>query len=225
MCYLRTSTSPRPLSTGSQATVLLIALACAIAIGWIAGSKVVGIVLVVCAIAGNRFLVSRFRSEGQGTPDQPEKAACDRVRAVFKANPEWSGRLYRTPNGLRVLVTHRPFEPSDPDVKECFELLGVDPVYQRMCLKQQCFRARLTAKPWRAGIRDHIRPQPGIWPVAPIHMPLRQVWIEKYEAVAASYAACAFLETLGVESIHPSVAPVLALHDALSKAIDGLPIA
>lgn len=205
--------------------VFLAALLAAIAVGWFMSSKAVGFILVFCAIAGSRFLVSLLRRGEQGKADQLEKAACDRVRAVFRVNPEWGGRVYRTPNGLRVLVTHRPFEPGDPDVQECFELLGADPVYQKMCFKQQCFRARLTAKPWRAGIGDHMRPQPGIWPVASEHMPLRQAWVEKYEAASSSYAACAYLESLGAESVHPAVAPVLELHDVLSKAGAGLPIA
>ncbi len=154
-----------------------------------------------------------------------EAAARARVERFAGEHPEWAFRVYRTPAGLRVLVTHRPFDPNEPAVRELFAALGVDPVYARMCLNQQCFRARVSPKPWRIGIDHHIRPRPGVWPVRPERLPERQAWIGDYEATAETFAACEFVEAVGSGIVHPEVARVVKLHDELSRATSGLPIA
>jgi hypothetical protein len=137
--------------------------------------------------------------------------------------PDWAVRLYRTPAGLRLLATHRPFDPDEPAVRAFFADIGADPVYVRMCLNQQCFRARVSPKPWRIGIGRHMRG--GTWPVPPERMATRTEWIDAYEAAAVGYAACEFLETVGSGVVHPAVAPVVKLHDDLSRATSGRPIA
>lgn len=154
-----------------------------------------------------------------------EQQARSRVQAYARRHPEAGLRLYRTPAGLRVALTHRPFDPGESSVDECFEALGVDPLYARMCQRQHCFRARVSAKPWRIGIQQHMRPRPGVWPVAPERLPLRRAWVQAYEAKAQSFAACRWVETLGEAAIHPTVAPVLEWHDALCRATQGLPLA
>ncbi|MDR3299937.1 MAG: hypothetical protein LBU43_08040, partial [Candidatus Accumulibacter sp.] len=95
------------------------------------------------------------------------KSALAKIRRFAQLHSDWNFRIYRTPMGLRVLVTHRPFNPSEPEVEQCFKAFDSDRMYQLMCLKQQCFRARVSAKPWRIGISDHMKPRPGTWPVAP----------------------------------------------------------
>jgi hypothetical protein len=94
-----------------------------------------------------------------------------------------------------------------------------------MCLNQQCFRARVSPKPWRIGIDRHIRPQPGVWPVRPERLPERQAWVEAYEVAADGFAACELIDTIGSGVVHPEVARVVRLHDELSRATGGLPIA
>lgn len=154
-----------------------------------------------------------------------EQQARQRVQAYASLRPEAGLRLYRTPAGLRVLLTHRLFDPNEPAVDECFKVLGVDPLYARMCRHQHCFRARVSAKPWRIGIQQHLRPRPGVWPVAPERLRLRQAWVQAYEAKAQGFAACRWVETLGASAVHLDVAPVLAWHDTLSRATQGLPLA
>jgi hypothetical protein len=176
--------------------------------------------LLLCIFVGSvwRPLWRRFRGE-------PEDAARRRVEHYLMRNPNWSVRLYRTPAGLRVLAMHQPFAPGDPAVADCFRALGADPIYSRMCLNQQCFRARVTAKPWRIGIGHHMRPQPGVWPVAPERIALREAWIAEYEAAAPAFAACRFIETLGSGVSHAETRRVQELHDELSRANSSLPIA
>jgi len=154
-----------------------------------------------------------------------ERLAMEKVDRFVATRPGWNLRIYRTPNGLRLLAAHRKFEPSDPEVAECFEALASDPIYRLMCLKQQCFRARVSPKPWRIGLADHLRPRPGVWPVKPEHMPARREWIARYEEASKAFSSCAFLETKGNGPVDPGVVPVMEWHDELCRAESGLPTA
>jgi hypothetical protein len=126
---------------------------------------------------------------------------------------------------MRVLAMHRTFDPAEPAVAECFNALGADPLYVAMCLNQKCFRARVSAKPWRIGVAGHIRPRPGVWPVAPERLPERTAWVQAYEAVAKGFAACKLIGTAGHGAVDSAVAPVQALHDDLCQATSALPAA
>jgi hypothetical protein len=148
-----------------------------------------------------------------------EQIARKRLMAFLSSNLTWNLRLYRTPAGYRVLVTHQPFEAGDEAVKDFFSAVQADPVYVRMCLNQRCFRARLTAKPWRIGISTHMRPRPGVWPVRPNAIPDRNEWIAQYEGIAEKFAACRYVESLGSGVTDDSLEGVVELHDRESRAL------
>ena len=158
---------------------------------------------------------------------QDEPHALARIRAFVRMNRGWGGRIYRSPAGLRVLFTHRPFDPLEPETRACFTALGADPAYQRLCAQQRCFRARVSAKPWRAGVRAHLPPS-GTgrgWPVPPRHARQRQDWVAEYEKTASAFAACHFIEAVGSPHIDPAIQPTLDWHDTLSRAHSALPLA
>ena len=119
---------------------------------------------------------------------------------------------------------HKTFSPDDPEVAQFFEALGTDRVYVRMCQNQKCFRARVSPKPWRIGIPDHMRPRPGVWPVAPERMEMRTRWVEKYEKAAGGFASCRFVAALGSRATSPQTKAVQELHDQLSRAQSELPM-
>lgn len=133
--------------------------------------------------------------------------------------------LYETPAGLRLLALHRTFDPVAPATQALLAELQSDPVYAQMCRLQACFRARLSAKPWRIGIRKHQPPRSGLWPVQPSRRAERAAWVAHYEQVAVGFAACRFLGEFGDAPVHPRAAAVQRLHDELSRARSGLPIA
>ncbi len=169
--------------------------------------------------AGNR---RRYLAEGS-----PEQRARARIDAFAAAHPHWHLRLYRTPAGFRLLAMHATFDPSGGDVAACFEQLGVDPLFARMCRMQHCFRARVSPKPWRVGMRDKIKPRYAAWREEQRLRPERQAWIERYQRASAGHAACRYLATLGDAS--RSVAEARRIgdwHDALCRAeAAALPIA
>lgn len=155
----------------------------------------------------------------------PMQAAEKRIERFIQAHSGWGVRCYRTPAGLRLLATHQTFDPADPQVRDFFRAVGADPVYQAMCQNQQCFRARVSAKPWRIGISAHMKPRPGVWPIALEHQATRDAWVARYESVAEGFAACVFSCSLGNPDIHPDIQSVMELHDDLCHANSSLPIA
>ena len=91
-------------------------------------------------------------------------------------------------------------------------------VYRELCRQQQCFRARFTAKPWRIGIHDKLKPPYAAWQPEHAQLPQRQAWIAEYERKASAHAACHDLETLGRGRDDADILPVVELHDRLCHA-------
>lgn len=178
-----------------------------------------GVIVLVHAVAA---VLRRLPALAKGGA---ANLALARVHRFARAHPDWRLRIYRTPAGLRLLATHRRFAPDEPAVAEFFAAVGTDPMYARMCRNQQCFRARVSAKPWRIGIAGHLRPRPGVWPVAAERLPERERWLRDYDERARGFAACRFVEEIGTAAVDPDVETVRQLHDDLCRAETDLPLA
>lgn len=168
-------------------------------------------------------LFHRWQTRQDST--KAELAIRDRIERFLDSRREWKLRVYRTPNGFRLLAMHRTFDPRGPEAEEAFRELGSDPLYVRMCQNQKCFRARVGPKPWRMGMEDRLRPRPGVWPVKPERLPMRQAWVERYEAMAKEFSSCRFVEEVGGGRSHSDVVAVQRLHDELSGAMTEKPMA
>lgn len=193
--------------------------------GWYARHFGVFFFLFLLALVLSAALPPLMLRAVQALHGGAEGVARDRIRRFCAQHPQWNLRIYRTPSGLRVLATHQLFDPLSVEVAQCFQALGTDPVYVAMCRNQRCFRARLSAKPWRIGIPGHLKPRPGVWPVAPEKMPEREAWLAHYDSLAAAFAACHFVETVGSGVTHPQAQQVQDLHDNMSGALGTLPTA
>jgi hypothetical protein len=180
---------------------------------------------------GLRSIVDSFRppapsggppAPSRPAPADPASAAIDRLRRFVATRPDWRVRVYRTYAGLRYLVTHAPFSPTDPEVQAAMAALGTDPQYIRLCQVQKSFRARLTPKPWRIGMPN----PPSRFPFesAADEQAMRE-WTVRYDAASAGRATCRFIEEIGGGTEHPDVAPIRTLHDEQTKATSGLPLA
>ena len=129
------------------------------------------------------------------------------------AEEGYSLRVYRTAAGWRVTVLDRLIDPAGDESKHVLDTAGADPMYVRLCTTQDCFRARLTPKPWRC---DTTRP-----PVAfPFDNDQQEAvyrdWQRQYEAKASAYTACRFVTTLGPGIVDEQVAPAAELHDDIA---------
>jgi len=187
-------------------------------VGWFIPLGLAGVVGGICLANGLHKLHLKLNGGA-------EKMANDRINSFIAAHPDWRLRVYRTPAGFRVLVTHRTFAPDAPEVTTLFNWLKVDPVYVKMCRRQQCFRARVSPKPWRIGVGSHMKPRSGRWPPRPETMDVRREWIEAYEQKSTGFSACRFERETGKGIMNRDVDKVIALHDQMCRALTGLPIA
>ena len=117
---------------------------------------------------------------------------------------------------------HQIFDPRGEEAQQLFNALQADPNYVRMCKNQNCFRARISPKPWRIGL-EALRS--GVWPVKEQSMHARNVWVDEYQTRAEEYASCKFVEQLGSPLTHPKAKHVQSIHDPYCNANLNLEIA
>jgi hypothetical protein len=180
-------------------------------------AAVIGIAISAKAIG----LLGRSRDPGESDPFVSAKA---RIEKFAADNPRWLLRLYRTPNGYRVLIMHDTFDPTQEDAFDFMQQIDSDPFYVRMCRNQKCFRARISPKPWRIDMQ-RIRPGSGVWPLSDDKIAARRDWIRRYERQSDRYAACRYLETLGNGRTDRKCDEVRKIHDRYCKAERDLEIA
>ena len=143
----------------------------------------------------------------------PLEAALARAGYWAKTHPGWGWRVYRTAAGLRLLATHAPFDPKDGLCQSVFEATGADPLYRRLCSVQECFRARLTPKPWRCGVSN----PPARWPFPDDGAERRyQSWEEEYRSKSYGKVTCQLVNTFGSPDVHPDIAPLVSIHDDMT---------
>ncbi|QDT67992.1 hypothetical protein MalM25_09010 [Planctomycetes bacterium MalM25] len=183
------------------------------------------IVAGVIALASGPWIVNRLYLSWCESRGGMQQVARERVVRFLSRNPHWSLSLYRTPAGLRVMALHQLFDPNGDECQALFRSLRCDPIYAAMCRRQACFRARVSPKPWRVGLKERLRPRPGVWPINPERLPDRLAWIANYERASEGFAACRYLDTLGSAMTHPDALEVQRLHDKLSNARSDRPIA
>ncbi len=134
-------------------------------------------------------------------------------------------RLYETPAGFRILLMHQEMDPAGEEAQEFMKAFSSDQIYMTMCRRQACFRARVTPKPWRVGLTEHLKPRPGVWPIQKERMPDRIRWVKEYEEKIRGYAACRFLAEFGRGQACSTAQTVMELHDRLCRSGSGDPIA
>ena len=155
-------------------------------------------------------------------PPLTEAGALAKVENWTRNNPEWGWRIYRTRAGLRLLATHALFDPEAAASDRIFDALAADPLYCQLCKTQKCFRARLTSKPWRCGVRH----KPERWPFLDARAEKHfQKWEAQYQSMSFNWATCALVKKLGNDTVHPAIQPILKLHDEMTKVESGLQLA
>lgn len=153
-------------------------------------------------------LWNRFR--GHKTPS-PQEQVLDRVRQVVEAHGSLGVRVYRTAGGYRVIATNALHDPQSEQSRQLLQALGSDPLYVRLCDQQGCYRARLTPKPWRIGLSVAMsRPFPPANAATEREM---RDWVMTYESACRGWGVCELVETIGEQSVHPAITPILAWHD------------
>ena len=140
-------------------------------------------------------------------------------------NPGYRVRIYRTAAGFRVLIVNATVLATSAQAEQILEGLESDPLYRQLCRVQECFRARLTPKPWRIR-RGRNPPNRFPWTEPESEQAYRD-WESKYERAASSYRTCQFIEEVGAEEyqISDTHRSLIELHDELTGAHAERPLA
>jgi len=119
--------------------------------------------------------------------------------------PSYGFRLYETHQGARVIVQGRDFDPRDPATKKMMDEFNCDPLYTLLCIKQSCYRARLTPKPSRMKVRGFKVKYPREGDDSEF-----QRWLSEYESVSRGFSVCKLIAQVGAMT---SMDDVVQLHD------------
>lgn len=156
--------------------------------------------------------------------------------------------LYQTPAGFRIIATHDTISPSDKLVEEWFEYFHADANYVRLSQVQQCFRARLTAKPWRMTEVENNKlakdiPAKDFWfgsdntdvensiEQRQDELKARKQWIVDYDRFAQGYRACHYVESMAGKEVannskvQASIDDFVQWHDRACQVNKALPMA
>ncbi|MBP7050386.1 MAG: hypothetical protein KBE65_05165 [Phycisphaerae bacterium] len=139
-----------------------------------------------------------------------QEATLAAVREWSQENPSQAFRIYRTRAGLRLLFVDKLYEPKSEETGRILLELGSDPLYRTLTLKQECFRARLTPKPWRCGCKNPPHQYP--WKDPQAERAYRD-WERRYEQASRRYGVCEFVEACGAVASNDVIGAVVELHD------------
>ncbi len=178
----------------------------------------------VAEIAQNLIFGLRSIFGKPAAPAPPPPPPMDPVVAGIRGVAERNGlgvRVYKTAAGYRVLITSAPFEAGSGQSESLLQQFGSDPLYLKLCRTQESFRARLTPKPWRCGLR-----------LPPVSFPFEtgeaearfRDWEQKYTASIARFATCRYLGSFG-SGMNSGFADLIEYHDQETKASAILPLA
>jgi|GEM_PF-412938 len=145
-----------------------------------------------------------------GKPLKDKTYYLKNIEKYQESHPNLSFRVYETHSGLRFIVTNRTFSPRDSVVREMFTDLNVDPLYMRLCQQQECFRARLSPKPWRVSFE---RPSSRYPRAKGREQQEFQQWLDRYHTLSMNSAVTKHLASFGPGKLHPDVQIVTDLHD------------
>ncbi|MEP6895119.1 MAG: hypothetical protein ABI986_05875 [Chloroflexota bacterium] len=114
-------------------------------------------------------------------------------------------RIYETYQGARVIVLGKEFDPRDAQTKKMMDEFNCDPLYTLLCIKQGCYRARLTPKPSRMKFRGYKVKYPREGDDSEF-----QNWVSEYENMSRGFSVCKFIAQVGANY---SADDVVRLHD------------
>ena len=150
-----------------------------------------------------------------------EGTVVERIQEFARTRPHFGVHMYRTAAGFRVLITGAQAPPDSEEARRILSDLAADPLYARLCAVHRTYRARLTPKPWRAGMRA----LPHRWPWTNQAAADRAArWIGRYREQSARYAVCQRIRR-GSAAPSPAEGLLIEAHDRAVLGRSDLPLA
>ncbi|MBZ0165238.1 MAG: hypothetical protein K8I00_00425 [Candidatus Omnitrophica bacterium] len=140
----------------------------------------------------------------------PKEKVLARIEEWARNHPRYEFRIYETFAGYRCLMTNQTFDPRSDEAKDILESMGSDPLYRKLCEVQECFRARLTPKPFRCECPNPDTRFPYDTPEAEQR---HHKWVQEYDAKIKDYATCRLVKVIGSHHVDGVVGEVVELHD------------
>ncbi len=153
-----------------------------------------------------------------GKKTDAEMLLMERLRSLCNEDESLGARLYRTRRGWRVMLRSQGISPDSDRMKQLFKALHADPLYASLCERQGCWRARLSPKPYRVGMRGFPCPDSSDSYDSDEVM----AWVSAYEQACEGKAVCRLVECFGREI----TGELVEWHDLATRArIPDLPLA
>jgi hypothetical protein len=126
-------------------------------------------------------------------------------------------RVYETHSGVRLILGLQDMDPRSQEANKLMRSFNADRLYAALCARQNCYRARLTPKPYRIGVkRMRLR-----YPYDEKDRNFIDAWIREYDAKSEGFSSCRLVQVQGRDILTPAV----RLHDQRTKAESNLPLA
>lgn len=155
------------------------------------------------------FLLKRVDAT-LASPTSFESELIDKINGMCRLDQQMGLRLYRTMAGYRIVLTNEQIPSSEARSRQLLQALGADRLYISLCRSQDCYRARLTPKPWRC---QFSRPRTKFPYRSVAEENEFRVWEKKYSSAIERYATCALVGQFGSETFDPVVEKIVQLHD------------
>ena len=184
-------------------------------------------------LLGKKFVWRTLSTNGKRAfEDQKIKE----IESFCQAHSDFGCKVYKTFGGIRVIATHQSYTADSQETQKLFDALGCDPLYQKLCQSQKCFRARLTPKRWRMS-EPEVLNKPELtfritkemiedWqPMDEERLEQYEQWTQHYDKATNHYATCQFVKHYGNANIENELKALIELHDRYTNANDDKPLA
>ena len=162
-------------------------------------------------------MLKRTFGRAKENSDSESDATLSRIKDWANRDQTLGVRVYETAAGYRVIITNRTYDAASQSTTEYFSQLKSDPLYIRLCRSQNCFRARLTPKPWRIGIEN----PPRCFPREEESQRSQfESWNQRYTQAASKFAVCKLVFATDDNRVSEQLEQVIKLHDKLTLAPD-----
>ena len=139
-----------------------------------------------------------------------ERQLVEKIETLCRQDSSLGLRLYRTTNGYRILITSKQIPTNEASSVSLLKTLGSDRLYVSLCKTQDCYRARLTPKPWRCNF--HGPPTKFPYRSAAEEQEFRH-WLQEYDSARGEFATCALIGDFGSAHRDPVGEKIVQLHD------------